>query len=406
MQKQLKITANSNNHVSNAYSILLALSAGVWTLTTLLLIASPSLQGIMTYLYVVVATVWVMITFFSAGRGLKLSAPTFVLMAVCLLAFVFTIMYSSYKTSATFVVFFCEVILSFLMVQVQINVRTFLLTSMLMPLIGLPFIDTLFMYVAQEDSLGMGTSYAFMLPAVCTIVYLLKYIRYDRQFRKVFMWLIVAVNLLFMYLIFSSGSRGVVLSLIFTIVAIYFFPFDNERGGIRMKSWRSLLILLGAILIGIYFWNILDFFNTVLKTAGITIYGLDRTVEYHKAGDVLTGRDNIVEIAWSAFLQKPLLGHGVSTFPDFTNDVYPWIHNSVIQLLFDGGIVLFLLVIYPLFRSIKYWFRACSFDDYIMVLVLFSASVPGSLFSHDLWSLPILWMFIGFSLKYYKSKHA
>ncbi|MBR1513105.1 MAG: O-antigen ligase family protein [Bacteroidales bacterium] len=406
MQKRLKITAHSNNQVSNAYSILLALSAGVWTLTTLLLIASPSLHGIMTYLYIAVATAWVLVTFFSAGKGLKMSAPAFVMMVVCLIAYLFTVMYSQYKTSATFVVFFCEVILSFLMVQVKINARAFLLTSMLMPLIGLPFIDTLFLYVSQEDSLGMGTSYAFMLPAVCTIVYLLKYIRYDRRLQKMFMWLLVAVNMLFMYLILSSGSRGVVLSLIFTIVAIYIFPFDNERDGIRMKSWRSLLILLGAILIGIYFWNILDFFNTILKTVGITIYGLDRTVEFHKAGDVLTGRDNIVEIAWDAFLHEPLFGHGVSTFPDYTNDTYPWIHNSVIQLLFDGGLVLFLLVVYPLFRSIKYWFRTCTFDDYLMVLVLFSASVPGSLFSHDLWSLPILWMFVGFSLKYCKSKHA
>ena len=404
MQNRLKFT--TNNHVTNAYSILLALSAGVWTLTTLILIAASAMQGVMTSLYVVVAAIWAIVTFFTAGKGLRLTAPAFVMMAICLLAYLFTIMYSQYHTSTTFVLFVCEVILSFLMVQTEISARTFLLTSMLMPLIGLPYISSLFVYVAQEDSLGMGTSYAFMLPAVCTIVYLMKYIRYDKNIKKFLILLLVGVNLVFMYLILSSGSRVVVLSLLFMAVAFYVFPFNEEHSGIRMKSWRSLLLLFIILLAGNFFWEILDFFNTALKSIGITIYGLDRTVEFYKAGEVLTGRENIIQIAWEAFLQKPFFGHGISTFPDYTNDTYPWIHNSVIQLLFDGGVVLFLLVIYPLVRSIRHWFKTCSFNDYILVLVLFGASVPGSLFSHDLWSLPILWMFVGYSLKYYSRKYA
>lgn len=402
MQNRLYFT--TNNRVTNAYSILLALCAGVWTLTTLILIAAPAMQGVMTLLYVVVAAVWAIVTFFTAGKGLRLTAPAFVMMAICLLAYLFTIMYSQYQTSATFVVFVCEVILSLLMVQTDINARTFLLTSMLMPLIGLPYISSLFVYVAQEDSLGMGTSYAFMLPAVCTVVYLMKYFRYDKNIRKILILLLVGVNLVFMYLILSSGSRGVVLSLLFTVVAFYVFPFNEGHSGIRMKSWRSLLLLFIVLLAGNYFWEILDFFNATLKSVGITIYGIDRTVEFHKAGEVLSGRENIIEIAWEAFKQKPFWGHGVSTFPDYTNDTYPWIHNSIIQLLFDGGVVLFLLVIYPLVRSIRLWFKNCSFNDYIMVLSLFGASVPGSLFSHDLWNLPILWMFVGYSLKYYKNR--
>ncbi len=404
MQNRLSIIKNTT--LINAYSILLALGAGIWTLTTLLLIASPAMQGVMTYLYIAVAVAWLIVTLFSSGRGLRLSFSALVMMCVCLLAYLFTTIYSHYQTSSTFIVFFCEVILSLLMVQVKINTRTFLLTSMLMPLIGLPFIDSLFVYISQEDSLGMGTSYAFMLPAVCTIVYLLKYIRYDKRLIKFVILLIIVINLVFMYLILISGSRGVILSLIFTIVAIYIFPHDIQHCGIKMKSWRSLLMLLFALFIGIYFWEILEFFNTILKSIGYNFYGLERTVEFHKAGDVFTGRDSIVEIAWDAFLQKPIFGHGLSTFSDYTNDTYPWIHNSVIQLLFDGGVVLFLFVIFPLFRSMRYWFRYSSFDDYLIVLVLFAASVPGSLFSHDLWSLPILWMFVGYSLKYYKCKHA
>lgn len=404
MQNRLNFT--TNNRVTNAYSILLALSAGVWTLTTLILIVAPAMQGVMTLLYVVVAAVWAIVTFFTAGKGLRLCTPAFVMMAICLLAYLFTIMYSQFRTSATFVVFVCEVILSFLMVQTDISARTFLLTSMLMPLIGLPYISSLFVYVAQEDSLGMGTSYAFMLPAVCTIVYLLKYFRYDKNIRKILILLLVGVNLVFMYFILSSGSRGVVLSLLFMAVAFYVFPFNEGHSGIRMKSWRSLLLLAIILLAGNYFWEVLDFFSATLKSVGITIYGLDRTIEFHKAGKVLTGRDIIIQLVWEAFIQKPFLGHGVSTFPDYTNDTYPWIHNSIIQLLFDGGVVLFLIVIYPLVRSIRHWFKTCSFNDYILVLVLFGASVPGSLFSHDLWSLPILWMFVGYSLKYYSRKYA
>ena len=37
-------------------------------------------------------------------------------------------------------------------------------------------------------------------------------------------------------------------------------------------------------------------------------------------------------------------------------------------------------------------------NEYAMYMTLFFASVPGALFSQDLWAIPILWMFFGLSV--------
>ena len=396
--------SNKTAKAVHLYSIILALYAGIWTITTMFLMVSPTFQNVMSSLYLGLAFIWVGLTLFTGGRYLRMSKAALMMLVVCASAYFLTIQFSVYRTSVTFLIFTCVTLLAILFIQVEINTRTFLLTSMIVPIIGLPYIPTLISLVGQEDELGMGTSYAFLLPAISTIVYFLKYLGQDTRFNKFLIFVLVAINLIYIILIISSGSRGVVLSIVLTILSLYLMPYDDSNQGVRIKKTRIVVFLIIAIIILNYFWDILEWLVSVLNGIGLSFYALDRTIEFHKVGNVLTGRDVIMEKAWTGICESPFLGHGIGTFSDYVNATIPYIHNSVYQLLFDGGIVLFLLVLYPLFVSIKHWVSKCSYRDYPLMVTLFGASVPGSLFSHDLWNLPILWMFIGYSLRFFKNK--
>lgn len=387
--------------VTSCYSILLSLFAGIWTLITILGFIAPALQDIMTILYIVVALIWGGLTTITIFKYFKMPLVVAFISLVLLLAYYFTVNFSSYSTTAEFKYYFCMVILPLIITQVRINAKVLLLTTMMIPLFGFPAIDSLMFIVSQEGDLGMGVSYAFMLPAIATIVYLFCFIKHDSLRMKCFVIFLSTVNFIFLFMIISYGSRGVVLSLIMEIFLLYLLPYSRIEH--RIKRKRKLVIIgIVTVFLAFNFWSILETLNTVLNDFGIYIYGISRSIEYHQMGDALTGRSYISEITWNAICKQPIYGHGIETFFAYSHYRIEYIHNSILQILFDGGLILFVLILFPLIRSIKNWMTKCSFNDFIMVITLFGASVPSSMFSHDLWHIPILWMFVGYTLRYYK----
>jgi O-antigen ligase len=109
--------------------------------------------------------------------------------------------------------------------------------------------------------------------------------------------------------------------------------------------------------------------------------------------DVTSGRDVIFKLTTLAISQNPLLGYGIDQFENNTGIVYP--HNFILQLLYDGGLVLTFLVIFPVIRGIVKLFKTCSYNEFIVFVALFFASVPGGLLSGDLWTMVTLWVFFG-----------
>ena len=74
-----------------------------------------------------------------------ISKVVLMMLVVCASAYFLTIHFSVYRSSMTFLIFTCVTILALLFIQLEINTRTFLLTSMLIPIIGLPLLPKLFM---------------------------------------------------------------------------------------------------------------------------------------------------------------------------------------------------------------------------------------------------------------------
>ena len=70
--------------------------------------------------------------------------------------------------------------------------------------------------------------------------------------------------------------------------------------------------------------------------------------------------------------------------------VYP--HNFLLQLLYDGGILLTIPVIYLVVGGILNWYKFCSEDEFTVISALLLMSVPGALFSGNLWENNRLWL--------------
>ena len=121
------------------------------------------------------------------------------------------------------------------------------------------------------------------------------------------------------------------------------------------------------------------------------------------SGDLSNGRDAIDIIAWDGIFESPFLGYGTAQFENNTGFVYP--HNFILQFLYDGGLLLTFVVLFPIVRTVIQKIKKVNSQEYICLIFLFFCSVPGSLLSGDLWESGMLWMFFGFVLSrnsYYK----
>ena len=112
-----------------------------------------------------------------------------------------------------------------------------------------------------------------------------------------------------------------------------------------------------------------------------------------KEGDVSNGRNDIASIAIKGFLSSPFWGNGMDSFNANTGLAYP--HNLFLQLLYDGGLLLSAVIILPILKKIKRTYLNCSYDEYTVYTFLLMCSVPGSMFSMDIWSNGVLWFAFG-----------
>jgi hypothetical protein len=110
---------------------------------------------------------------------------------------------------------------------------------------------------------------------------------------------------------------------------------------------KLLMILLGAALVVVAFWRLIQAYFEVYTTTG-------------NEAETLTGRVGVWEYVWERSLEQPWIGHGFHAFrnvvPNF-GPFEPWhAHNELLQLFYAYGavgILLFFMVYGSLFLQIR-----------------------------------------------------
>ena len=77
-----------------------------------------------------------------------------------------------------------------------------------------------------------------------------------------------------------------------------------------------------------------------------------------------------------------------------------WPHNFVLQLLYEGGILMFLLVVIPLAKIVLFVLKSNAIPpiDYAMFVCLFAISVPKVLVTSELWTVQCFWLLLAFGM--------
>lgn len=278
----------------------------------------------------------------------------------------------------------------------KINTRLLLLTVIYTTLPAVFVIRTVFFSTAfssSVDVMSQGYSYAFLPPAVCTILYIKYFLKYDYNYRKILNIICILFNILFAILLVFRGSRGPVMAIILLMAIFYLFDIHINMVGIRVRKKKMIFWGMCIYLVVQFFIPILIILQESLLQLDISIQFIDKFIIRETAGDISSERRELFDMAISGFMNSPLFGNGFDQFMNNTGRGYP--HNFIAQILYDGGIYLFSITLLPVLIQMKKWFGNCNYDEYIIILLLFFVSVPGGLVSHDLWEQGNLWLFFG-----------
>ena len=274
---------------------------------------------------------------------------------------------------------------------ITVDTKIFLRTIMYSSIPGIFFIQRIFI-LDVNNVISMGTSYAFLLPVIATLVYLTFYLKYDVKMPHKFLCLISVIScIVYLLNMMKYGSRGPMFCIISYLIYICCFKYKNNS--IMVKRNRLLVIFFTCVIF--YF----SFIPLLLKIEDILFNVFElRFVFISKfislgEENLTNGRTSLYEVTLDGILSNPLFGNGMDLFYHKTGDAYP--HNFILQMTYDLGIIFTIIFIRKVLLNMKRIIKFCSYDYYSMIVVLFFSSVPGALFSSNLWNNIILWVFFG-----------
>lgn len=250
-----------------------------------------------------------------------------------------------------------------------------------------------FFVVDTNGYISMGLSYICLTPIIAASLYIsFCYSKDNGRGRKVFLIFSIA-QAIYLVKLFKYGSRGPILSIILCWLFISVIRYNDECKCITIKKTKIGFGLLALLIFVWQFYNILLFTNQLLIHYGIPSQIIEKTLRLMSQSSILNSRESIYSIALNEIWKRPILGHGLSSFEAYTGINYP--HNFLIQLLFDGGFFLFSIIVGVLIKNTTIWLKKCNYNTFILYVLLFFISIPGALFSGDVWQNERFWLFIG-----------
>lgn len=393
--KKLKTVKNNLPFYVRSLSFLLAFFADIKCINWALVSGQFVNDGLMEPLYIGAISLIIIISFLAIRFKSKSEVKSsIIIISVLLLYYLITnVLVREPRVSLPF--FSVFTISAFIIPQiVHIDIKWFLLTVMALPSFSIIRIDRIFAsYLSWLDVISMDASYGYLIPIIANIIFVWFYFLNMGITIKIFSIIISAINIVFFMQLFLFGSRGPLLSI---FMLIYFlFIVKVYRNKIVLNRIRIIVSLSIISICIISFISLVSYFNDFLSNIGVNSYAVQKIIDMDMDDNLSNGRFDLTIITWTEFWDKPLFGHGIDMFEYYHPD-QPYPHNFILQILYDGGIVLFCTIIAPSIRRISIKLRRISKNEFAFMIFLFFSSVPGALLSQDVWENPILWLFFGY----------
>ena len=355
-----------------------------------------------------IAALWIVYCFFrykqwKQGWGTFLS---YLLAALLLIGYGLTVVLKGWPT-VSLCVFGAAVVIPLLLPQAAVP-ETHLLVKLTM-LIPLPviFLIAKMMEVTESPSFWLGMSLSFVPSVIAAMIIAVIFIRHENRWQQIISAIGILGNIILFAYMVRYGSRGPYLAVLLMISFLPAISIDR----LLIGSWASNAFqwLRGLRFLGTYTFGIL----LAAFVVGLSwmFYQMDwevsvmaKFVKAIEQGDISNGRFEIWLASLRGFCAEPIWGHGIGQISRDLSYVHP--HNSVVQLLYDGGLLLLALVLIPTcciaMRFLRLRTKSLQHIMLVVLLIfLFFISVPNSMLSGDLWSNSRVWLLVGFCLSLY-----
>lgn len=321
---------------------------------------------------------------FLINREKRLS-KTIALLMLFIIIFGGWYLFSLDVTGTNYIQFLAYVILPVIVAGISKgNAKMLSVSILIVGMIALPAASQLII-LDYRNSLGMDTSYAF-LPTIIAAIFHFIYFRKESSKMCYVLYVSPAfylVNLL------HYGVRGPIFCIAVTLIAILFFgPKRKKINGVQF------FLIIGILIVIIFLSDILFAVQSFFEQQGISWYFLDKTVRLLLEDNLLHGRQYLIQLALEGFINSLCMGKGLNSFYYFTGYLYP--HNFLVQFLYEGGIIIFLLFSFLFISGTKKVFDARDKDQWVLYMILFCVSVPYYFISASIWTSPLLWLFVGY----------
>lgn len=238
----------------------------------------------------------------------------------------------------------------------------------------------------------MTWSYA-VFPSVAVTIVHFWYCRFQKY--RYFIFYIPSLIMLIKFIL--NVNRGGLLSLV-SLMLFIVIKSTKQKGG-RLKTRRAITFVLsvGVLLFALFFEQIIVELYEYLSSIGYEITAIRKTYKLIITDNVTNNRNELYSYAWKGFLESPIFGHGIGAF---SINHGGWVHNLVLQLLYEGGILLSAVVLIPLVKNCIFVIRSTRITkyEYAMFILLFSTSIPKLLVSTELWNTQTFWMLCAFGV--------
>lgn len=201
-------------------------------------------------------------------------------------------------------------------------------------------------------------------------------------------WILIALTFPYCSFIFTYGSRNIYLA---SIVCLVICLIIKKKFGMKL-----FILTITAILTIFIYQNSLEILYNIqgtLRNYNLSFKIIDKNINLIEKEDLGNGRTETYKIALEEFKNEPLTGNGISSF-NKKYGTYP--HNFILQILYEGGIVLLILFIFPLICGIYEIFfdRKTPPVSKTLLIFLFCNSIMRLLISYEYWREMYFWMFI------------
>lgn len=193
----------------------------------------------------------------------------------------------------------------------------------------------------------------------------------------------------------AEANRGGLVSIVILFYFLMIKSINKKDMSVRNK-WIINIILLTGMLLGLaYYREIIKFMYNFLQARHIDNYAITKMYRGILDDNITNNRDDLYLFAWNGFKDSPIWGNGIGAFHVKHGG---WPHNLFLQILYEGGFILFLTVLVPAIKIIIFFVtnNKITSEEYGIFVILCAMSFPKLMFSSEIWDTPAFWLLFAF----------